>query len=1070
MLKNLLIISVLIASINNLFSANKLTNQEKEILNVKTEKYEDAVIRFKELYNKDVTELKKYKHFQRWNYFWGNRLNSEGTPDMNEILNEIYKENNKLNQNQLLTSEVTWEAFGPSNSPINDEGLGRINVVKFHPQNSRIIYIGSASGGAWVSKNNGETWSLLPTTDFLSLSIADIEICKNNPNVIYIATSDPNSASGISGPVYGIGLIKSTDGGNTFAPTSLKYNLDNQTFATSIVVHPEDENIIWVGTDNGVVKSTDGGDTFINLGPQIFVKDLELHPTNPDIIYAGAYIRSQDNARVYKSDEGGEKWKLVQSYSGAVRTELAVTPAMPNRVVSIVSQSRPYSYHSYNISDDSGETWKVQSDKDNHANVLGRNHGAYPAQNTTLQDQGWYDLCVAVSPTNPNFTIVGGIWLWGSANAGVNFQEYVESYHVDQHYLEFSPSGDTVYIGNDGGLYRFIPKTNEYEFISEGMNITQFYKMSVNQDNLNMVIAGAQDNNTMLKRANGNWYNVRGGDGMDCHFDPKDPNYVYASSQNGNFGYSTNGGNNFRQCISSYNTNGEEGAWVTPFAVDPIKTGYVYAGYYNVWRNTNHGQSTKWEKISDFGTSSSLKILTIAPSNSDYIYASEGGTIRFTSNGGQSWSNIPSPGGTVSDIEVNPSDPAKIYASLSNYNRLNKVFEYDPTSKKWNNMTGNLPNVPVNSIKYQANSPERLFVGTDIGVYYTDYNSRYWERYGEGLPFTLVSDIEILEESNKIFISTYGRGIWSTDLIDCNSEKLEIFTDQELEFCFGDSIKLELLDDVDPNNVLWSTGEKGKSIWVKDKGSYSVSLKENDGCTSKSNYIEVNTISVSDVNLKSSRGEFICQNDSTKLTANFGHPEYIWENGETGLSRWVYEPGTYSIKVRNKNGCFSFDTITIKEFIVEKPEIELIDSVLSTDAEGFLQWYYNGEYVEGANSSTFRPIDKGEVMVEARENGCNEFSDSFFYEYSSVDYSDYFKIFPNPTNGIVNISLSEKVITDITFEIIDLNGNNIDLKSSKINKKSNQIQINISELINGTYILNLKFNNQKFTSKIILNK
>lgn len=1069
MIKIVLAVSILMFS-NILLSKNKLSTQEKEMFNVQSQKYEDAIIGYKELYNQDLNELKKNKHFQRWNYIWGQRLNSEIQPNIKEIYNEINNQKIKSNKNQLLSPNVTWEAFGPFDTPINDEGLGRINVIKFHPQNSRIIYIGSASGGAWVSNNNGVDWNILPTTDYLSLAIADIEICKNNPNVIYIATSDPNSASGISGPVYSIGLIKSTDGGKSFFPTSHSYNLDNQSFTTSISVHPEDENIIWIGTDNGVLKSTDGGDSFVNLGPQVYIKDLELHPTNPNIVYAGAYIRNQDNARIYKSNEGGDNWKLVQSYSDAVRTELTVTPAMPDRVVSIVAQKRPYSFHSYNVSDDSGETWKVQSNKDNHLNILGRNKGAYPAPNTTLADQGWYDLCVGVSPTNPNFTIVGGIWVWGSANNGVSFQEYVESYHVDQHYIKFTPSGDTVYIANDGGLYRFIPKSNSYEFVSNGQNITQYYKLSVNPDNLNMVIAGAQDNNTMLKRANGNWYNVRSGDGMDCHFDHKDPNYVYASSQNGNFGYSTNGGSNFRQSISSFTTGNESGDWVTPFAVDPNKTGYVYAGYYNVWRNKNHGQSSSWEKISDFGTNSSLKILTISPSNSDFIYASEGGTIRVTTNGGQSWSNLTNPGGNISDIEVHPTKPGKIYVSISNYNKQNKVFEYDDVNKKWENLTGNLPNLPVNTIRFQADSPDRIFVGTDIGVYYTDYNSRNWERYGNELPFTIVTDIEILEESNKIFISTYGRGIWSADLIDCNEEKLEIFTGDDLEFCFGDSIQLELLDDVNPNNILWSTGETGKSIWVKDKGSYSVILNTDDGCSRKSNYIEVITKAVADVNLKSSKGEFICIGDSTRLTVNFGLPEYVWENGATGLSRWVYEPGTYSIKVRNSNGCYSFDTINIQHKIIEIPKIDLVDSVLVTDAEGFIQWYFNGEFVEGANSSTFRPADKGEVFVEVRDGGCSEFSESFFYQYSSVDYSDLFNVYPNPSNGIVNIILTEKVLTGISFELIDLYGSKVNLKQNSLNSNRKNIELNLSDLNNGTYILNLKFNNQKFTTKIILNK
>lgn len=1046
------------------FSQDSLKTQK--LNKNETESYSKAIKEFKDLYNKSEDELKKYKHFNRWNHFWGKRINSEGSPDIKEIMREIKLNEAKERQNKLLTSNINWEAFGPFNSPVNDEGLGRINVIEFHPNNTSIIYIGSATGGAWVTTNKGQTWSILPTTDYLSLSISDIEISKNNPNIIYISTSDANAANGVNGPVYGIGVLKSTDGGKSFNPTDKFYRLDERFFTSSLEIHPDNDNIVWVGTDRGVYKTTDGGLTFVNLGPNMFVKDIELHPTNPDIVYITSHSRQQEIARVYRSENGGEDWELAQSYGDAVRAEIAITPANPDRIVSLVSQDFPYSFHSLNVSDDAGKTWEIMSDSTN-PNILGRSNGDYPPVDASTPDQGWYDLCVGINPTNDEEIITGGIWLWESMNSGGHFTEIVDDYHVDQHYIKYVPTGDTVYIANDGGLYRYIPKSNSMQFVSEGMNITQYYKFSVNHENINMVVAGSQDNNSMLKRANGNWYNVRGGDGMDCHFDPKDPNYVYVSSQYGNFGYSTNGGDNFRQSISRFNTDGEEGDWVTPFAVDPQKTGYVYVGYYNVWRNTNHGARNDWEKISDFGTNSPLEILSISKSNSDYIYCSEGGSIRITTNGGDTWSLLPNPGGNVTDIEVHPTIPDKIYVTISNYIQRIKVFEYDPVNKKWNNLSGNLPNVPINTIRYQENSPDRLFVGTDIGVYYTDYNSRYWERYGKGLPYTLVSDIDIMEDDIKIFISTYGRGIWSADLIDCNYAELQIDKEGENEFCRGDSIKLIYNGSFnDPNEIRWSTGETGLSIWVKEEGSYSVARKVSDNCTAKSNFIEINLRSTVDVNLRSSKGDTICVGDSTRLSANFGQREYIWDDGTTGLSKWVKEPGTYSIKVLNNNGCYSFDTITISQRVIEKPEITLIDSVLEVNTNSFVQWYFNGEFVDGANSSTFKPEIDGEVFVEVRQSGCSEFSEVFFYNVNSVDLSDFVKIYPNPSNGEFSIELSEpNLIQDIS--IFDINGINV---YSKSNYLKNRLDLKLNGLSNGSYIMKLKINNQIYSTKIVINR
>lgn len=1052
---------ILVSSFFNCLYLQAQVNQSK--LEYNTEMYRKSVDEFKQIYHKDIDQLLKYKHFNRWNEIWGKRANAEGTIDIKEIMREIKYQEAKEKNNQLLTSKINWSAIGPLNTPINDEGLGRVNVVKFHPNNSSIVYIGTASGGAWVSYDNCKNWQILPTTDYLSLAISDIEISKSNPNVIYISTSDPNAASAVSGNIYGVGILKSTDAGKSFFPTQKFYNLEDRFYTNCLVVNPEDENIVWVGTDRGVYKSTDGGLSFINYGPNVFVKDIELHPTNPDILYISSMNRQVSNATIYKSINGGEKWSIVQNYGQAVRAEIAVSPAKPDRVVTLVSQNFPFSFHSLNLSDNSGDTWVAMSDS-TKPNILGRNHGTYPDDNTTLSDQGWYDLCVAINPKNSNEIITGGIWLWSSNNAGKQFSEIVKDYHVDQHYIEYTPSGDTAYIGNDGGLYRYIPSANKIEFVSSNMNITQFYKLSVNSSNLDMVVAGAQDNNSMLRRANKNWYNVRSGDGMDCHFDPKDPNYIYVSSQYGNLGYSVNNGSNFRQAMSQFNTNGEEGAWVTPFAVDPQKTGYVYAGYYNIWRSKSHGQSGTWEKISNFGTNSSLKLLTIAKSNSDFIYCSEGGSIRFSSNGGSTWGTIPNPGGNITEIEVHPTNPQKLYVSCSNYSKNVKVFEYDPILKKWNNLSGNLPNIPINTIKYQKNSPDRLFVGTDIGVFYTDYNSRYWERYGKGLPYTIVSDIDLIESENKIYISTFGRGIWAADLINCNYAPLNIELEGINDFCFGDSVKLKYTGSYnDPNEIQWSTGEKGLSIWVKDKGSYSASRLVTDNCSAKSNFIEITLKSVVDLNIRSSAGDSLCAGDSLTISVNFGQKDYLWDDGSTKLSRLIKEPGTYFVHALNKNGCYSYDTITIYQKVVEKPLITQQDSILTTNTDKFVQWYFNGTHVEGANSSTFKPAEQGEVMVEVRDGYCNEFSDKFDFKITSVEeLSKLIKIYPNPSNGSFNIEIKENsTISDIM--IFDLKGN-IVYNNSQIIK--NNLNINLNNISNGNYLLRFKINNLDYSTKI----
>lgn len=1062
-----IIFSIYLLMLSNvLISKDKLTIQEKESFNVKSQRYEDALFDLKNSLNVELEELKKNKHFQRWDYFYGQRINTESKPDLNSILKEINLNENLNPKNQLLTSFINWEAIGPFNSPKNDIGLGRINVVKLHPFNSEIIYVGTASGGAWVSKDNAKTWELLPTTDYLSSSCSDIAISIINPNIIYLATSDVNSKNSISGEIYGIGILKSTDGGKSFYPTSKFHTLDENIFTNCIELNYNNDSILYVGTNKGVNISRDAGISFKIVGPNLYVNDLEIHPTNPNIIYFTTIESAKNLVKIYRTTDAGENWEIIQEYENADRAEITTSKSNPDMLVSIVAHSKFSSFHSFNLSVDKGETWNVQSNKDNHLNVLGRYKGLYP---TTYSDQGWYDLCVGINPKNSNDVMVGGITLWSSSNKGEKFDELILNYHVDQHYIEYTPSGDTVYFANDGGLYRFIPKSNSYEFVSNGQNITQFYKLSVNPDNLEMVIAGAQDNNTMLKRANSNWYNVRSGDGMDCHFDFKDPRYIYASSQYGSVAYSSNGGDNFKESINTSIEDGEQAAWVTPIVIDPVKSGVLYVGYSNIWKNDNYGEQSSWKKISNFGLDFTIKVLAVSKSTPQYIYCSSGGNIHFTSDGGNSWNLIEKKlSSNVTGIAIHPNDPKKFYISLNSYSDESKVFEYDYKNNQWINLSGNLPNVPINTIVYQDNSPNRIFVGTDIGLYYSEYNTNYWEKYGKGLPYTIVTDIDLNYENKKLFVSTYGRGLWASELIDCNYPQNTIQSfDGSNMFCIGDSILLQVSDNGNkPDEIIWSNGKKGNEIWVKDENTYYAVLHFNStNCKLRTNEIKTKFLSLPFVKIVSSKGDSICTGDSTKLSVNFGYKSYNWNDSITKSTRWVSKAGKYSVEVYNSNGCFDTDTITIYEKYLEKPKIIPLNNILTVDFSKNIQWYINDNLIENANSSTFKPDYDGEIKVEINDGICSRFSDIYNYYLNSITISNRISIFPNPTNGRILIKVNDDdVINEI--KVTDMFGIELNIKPLYLNNKK-EIELDLKSFTSGIYLIKLKLNNNYFNYKIV---
>ncbi|MFM8373589.1 MAG: beta strand repeat-containing protein, partial [Bacteroidota bacterium] len=117
---------------------------------------------------------------------------------------------------------------------------------------------------------------------------------------------------------------------------------------------------------------------------------------------------------------------------------------------------------------------------------------------------------------------------------------------------------------------------------------------------------------------------------------------------------------------------------------------------------------------------------------------------------------------------VSATDANTIYASMSNYTSGNKVYKSTNGGSTWTNISGTLPNLPANCILYQKGSPEGLYVGMDAGVYYRDNITNAWALVGTGLPNVVITELDIRYSTGKLRVSTYGRGLWETD-INCVS-------------------------------------------------------------------------------------------------------------------------------------------------------------------------------------------------------------------------------------------------------------------------------------------------------------
>jgi photosystem II stability/assembly factor-like uncharacterized protein len=1021
-----------------------------------------------------------WKQYQRWVAFWEPRVYPDGVfPDATNILTD-WRQFAKKAKNSTLSANLQWQLLGPVNVPpdiagVNDVGIGRVNVIRFNPNNNNEIWIGAATGGVWKSTNNGSTWTTFPFTQFLSLGVSDIAISQSNPNVIYVATGDSDGSLGTAQSFYAVGIIKTTDGGQNWDITSLSYSMDQAKVISKVLVNPSNPDIVLAATNDGIYKTTNGGLNWVVKKGGYNFKDMKFNPADPNKIVATNFSYN-GNASFWKSNDMGETWTQVQTETNCLRISLAVSPEDPN-IVYALACTLASSFHSFQMSTDGGNTWNIQATPSTVGNLLGWQKGT---GSDAGSGQGPYDLSIAIVPSDITTIFIGGIDIWESNDGGVDWNlnthwygAYNKPYvHADIHDLIFH--GNRLFSGNDGGIVYSDDGGDTWTNISNGLSITQFYRLGLSGNAAYEVFAGCQDNGSFRYTSqNNDWRHVYSSDGMEAAVDPTNPQRCYVSIYNGSLYYSTNGGVNFNVMLSSDQTH-ETGAWTTPYVVDPQQPAEILAAYQNVWKSTNYGTGGNWTKISDITPSAVMHSLAVAPSDANYIYVADYSRLFKTSGGGgtNGFQQIYTSSGaskSISYICVHPTNPNKIWVSFSGYDATTKVMEYDGTT--WKNITGNLPNVPVNTIVYQANSPDRLYVGTDIGVFYSDYNSSYWLPFGNGLPNVIINELEIHPSTSQLFAATYGRGIWVTDLLDCNLAAPTVTVTGSTTICQGDSVTLTL--DGSYPGYYWSNGATTKSITVGLAGSYSAIISDGT-CTAKSTSVDVSVIAVPQLTITPS-GKFpLCVGDSGALVANFGFTKYYWSTGDSTRRITVKNAGTYSLTVTTSDGCTTKDSFVV---VIDPPPAvptisRSVNYLVSSPATSY-QWILNDADIPGATSQSYLVKAVGIYRVKIGDaNGCQSISEPFDVTTAveeTVLPGDLLSVHPNPSSGDFNMTLNLPENTKFEVMVTNETGDVVARFQGQMESNTYTRTIELKNLPIGMYNLTVWYDNRKIVEKLIKN-
>ena len=702
---------------------------------------------------------------------------------------------------EAAVSGLEWREIGPT---IMGGRVADLAVVESDPAT---YYVGTATGGVWKTTNGGVSFESVfddPTTS----SIGDVTLAPSNPNVVWVGTGEPQNRQ--SSP-WGNGVYRSTDAGRTWAHLGLEnthhisrirvHPRDPDVAYVAAVGH------LWgANPERGVYKTTDGGETWelvLFVDENTGAIDLAMDPNDPETLFAAMYQRRRTawgfngggpGSGIYRTTDGGSHWEELTEglpdgdkgrigldiYRGDGNLVYAIVEADARRAGQGFGGGGGGGKNGVYKSTDRGETWE---------------------QVSTVNNRPMYYSQIRIDPTDPERLYTGGSSLYRSSDGGRTFTpDAAEGVHLDHHALWIDPSNsDHMILGSDGGV-SYTRDRGENWYQHRNLPLAQFYEIGVDNRDPYHVCGGLQDNGSWCAPSDTwsnqgirtrDWYNVGSGDGFYTVMHPDRPHVMFAESQGGNV-TRVNLETMERVRMRPVGRPGGDGEdpdlrwnWNTPIVLSRHDPNTVYTGANIVFKSTDLGAT--WEAISPDltwaidrdeleimgvpgtepmmslhdGTSSYGNLITIAESPVDgaVLYAgSDDGRVHVTRDGGETWTDVTAgiPGlpeqTYVSRLVASHADVGTVYASFDGHRNddfSTYVYRSDDFGASWRSITTGLPENSVNVIAQHPRSANLLFLGNEIGVYFSVNEGVSWNALSNNMPAVPVDDIQIQERGER---------------------------------------------------------------------------------------------------------------------------------------------------------------------------------------------------------------------------------------------------------------------------------------------------------------------------------
>ena len=650
---------------------------------------------------------------------------------------------------------TTWKPL------FDSQGSFSIGTVVIDPKDTNVIWVGSGENnsqrsvdygdGVYRSDDGGKTWKNMGLKK--SEHIGKIVIDPRNSNVVFVAAQGP-----LWGPGGDRGLYKSTNSGKDWKKvldigentgvTDVVYDFDNPDimYAASYQRRRHVFTIIDGGPESAIYKSTDGGETWTKLKNGLPNVDmgrigLAVSPANTDIIYAS--IEAADGkGGLYRSMDKGASWEKRNSFDQGAQyyAEVFADPKNPDRVympnVMIM------------VSDDGGKTIHPLNTRSKHVD----NH------------------VIWIDPNDTNFYVAGcdgGVY-W-SYDRGENWS-FAANLPVTQFYdvtVDNSKPFYYVYGGTQDNYSMGGPSRtrNANGIVNSDWFITQGgdgFRSQVDPEDPNTVYAEAQYGDLVrFDRRTGERVGIQPPEGKDeaplrwnwdspILISPHRHTRLYFAANK--LFRSDDRGNNWK-LISPDLTR----------QMDRNKLPVMG----KIW---GPDAVTKNVSTSFYGN---IVALAESPKKEDLLYVgTDDGLIQVTDNGGQSWTKYDKFPGVpeytyVSRLAGSNFDENVVYAAFDNHKSADfkpYLLKSTDKGKTWTSIAGNLPeNGMVLGFAEDTVDPNLLFAGTEFGLFFTNDGGKKWIQLKGGMPTVPVRDIVIQKRENDLVLASFGRGFFVLD-------------------------------------------------------------------------------------------------------------------------------------------------------------------------------------------------------------------------------------------------------------------------------------------------------------------